>query len=67
MCFPRISKLLNKKNSGFPDKMMGFSTLMLDADGVVRTDGEIKQNEHRLHPQGPCNLTISVNTKVGYG
>jgi len=46
---------------------MGFSKLTLDADGVVRADGEIKQNEHRLHPQGPCNLTISVITKVGYG
>ena len=67
MRLPRISEVLNKRNSGFPDKMMGFSTLMLDADGVVRTDGEIKQNEHRLYPQGLCNLTISVITKVGYG
>lgn len=30
---------------------------------VVRAGGEIKQNEHRLHPQGLCNLTISVITK----
>ena len=33
---------------------------------VVRAGGEIKQNEHRLRPQGLCNLTISVITKKTY-
>ena len=40
--------------------MMGFSTLMLDADGVVRADGEIKQNEHRLYPTGVNGLVLDA-------